>query len=324
MLDVIDTLRRAPERIAALIQRRYYGTAVRELLGAQKTADGEDCKGVGALADVRGSLAAVKTALHETIVDDLHRYLYLRSTQCEELVLGEDTAGAVAATSSAASAADGHSSTLSGTASSPIKSTMRGGGGAAVPSTSSKHRRFRSDVVAALAQSHKLRADGNLSAVAADILASRADDPTSLDEDLERAPEDDPLRHIQLMVAALDRLERLEEAVTVVKQRLPLELFKVSEQTLMEVQERWAGIGMHGRTGNDGHYGSVGTMGGGGSPSAALAARMLEDLVQSLSRRLFGIAQIHRFTIQTVMRAIQRSNIDKNGESCWLDLCSSL
>jgi hypothetical protein len=222
LLDGIDALKRTPDRVAALVRKRLYLTAVRALLAAQKTADGEDYAAVGALVDVRAALAEARSALHETIVEDLHRYLYLRSAPCEELVLGamSTTGGDDSGFPSSNGAHFETYTTLTSlspastasTALSPASPNMQPHrlGTAGRPSTAHsktpQHRRMRSDTSAV--QARKMRTDGAAgslwSAVAADVLAAAKEDAVVLEEDGDANPEEDPLKHIQLMVAALD------------------------------------------------------------------------------------------------------------------------
>lgn len=64
------------------------------------------------------------------------------------------------------------------------------------------------------------------------------DTKTQMTEDASRNPEADTFYYIHLIVEALCRLGQLEEAVTRVEQRMPVELYKVVDRTNNEVDRR--------------------------------------------------------------------------------------
>jgi exocyst complex component 4 len=72
LLDVVEDLRRAPDRIQSLIHAKHYLNAVTVLLATIKTATSSDFCDIGALNDVRTTLHAIKDSLHETILEDLY------------------------------------------------------------------------------------------------------------------------------------------------------------------------------------------------------------------------------------------------------------
>lgn len=79
MLSTIESLKKAPEQIQQFLQNRHYLNAVRALLSALKTINGSDFADVQALSDIRQTLYGIRGSMYETILDELHRCLYLKS-----------------------------------------------------------------------------------------------------------------------------------------------------------------------------------------------------------------------------------------------------
>lgn len=60
----------------------------------------------------------------------------------------------------------------------------------------------------------------------------------AITEDPSKNPEADTFWYIGLLVESLNKLGRLESAVDTLKQRLPVELFSIANETINEVDQR--------------------------------------------------------------------------------------
>ena len=313
MLDGIEELKKSPKRIEELIQGKHYLAAVRTLLQSLKTIQGSDYASVEALVDVQGILLLMRNSLHETILDDLHRYLYMKSPYCDENLFGD--LEVVLQTSplqhslhqSPITASPSHRSSF-------LAAEGAGGAGGSMkpsktnvsPSSMRKHRRFRSDVVAALAQRTK---SDSMARTALEESPMGGDVEEILAEDLEANPEEDPLKHIEIMVAALDLLGRLDDGVNAIKQRLPLELYKVTQKMVVEMRDRWSDaiLSVSAERHNN-HDSRVRLL-----PNIhPMTPYVLKDLLNSLGKKMLWIMHMHRHTILTFNRATSRSD-DSNG-----------
>ncbi|KAI9204105.1 Sec8 exocyst complex component-specific domain-containing protein [Polychytrium aggregatum] len=79
LLDVIDDLQKTPSVIESLISRKLYLAAVRTLMAALKTANGTECREIGGLEQTRENLIEIQSKIHETLIEELHNHLYLKS-----------------------------------------------------------------------------------------------------------------------------------------------------------------------------------------------------------------------------------------------------
>ena len=70
---------------------------------------------------------------------------------------------------------------------------------------------------------------------------SGLDTTTALTEDTSRSPEADTFYYMQVIIESLNRLGYLDEAVRRIEQRMPVELFKVTERTNNEIDLKYPG-----------------------------------------------------------------------------------
>ncbi|KAJ3334079.1 hypothetical protein HDU76_011603 [Blyttiomyces sp. JEL0837] len=79
ILDVMEDLRKVPDKIDALLNSKLFLSAVRLLTSALRTINSDDCSEIGALENIRSRLEELHSSLHETLIDELHNHLYLKS-----------------------------------------------------------------------------------------------------------------------------------------------------------------------------------------------------------------------------------------------------
>jgi exocyst complex component 4 len=125
-----------------------------------------------------------------------------------------------------------------------------------------------------------------------------ADRPTA--EDPAKNPESDTFSYIGLLVEALNRLGRLQNAVDTLKQRLPVELFAIVTETTTEVDNR-----------------HLKTLRNRASPSVVrremkLQAEVIYDLLWTLYAKFEAIAEGQRVFHETVKGLIRREGAGNN------------
>ncbi|ORX92580.1 hypothetical protein K493DRAFT_316507 [Basidiobolus meristosporus CBS 931.73] len=81
ILDVVEDLRKVPDEIEELIQHKHYYTATTRLLKSLEIANEEDLLKINALEDLRQYLQNMKNTLHEVLTEELHKHIYLKSSQ---------------------------------------------------------------------------------------------------------------------------------------------------------------------------------------------------------------------------------------------------
>ena len=121
-------------------------------------------------------------------------------------------------------------------------------------------------------------------------------------DDSSRNPEADTFHYIQLIVEALNRMNRLDIAIDTIEQRLPVELFKVVEKSNNEVAQR--------------HPGTLRTYANRtrGKTSMAIDAddartSLLNDLLWTLYARFEAIAEGHRVIYDVVAGIARRDDL---------------
>ncbi|KAI8915401.1 Sec8 exocyst complex component-specific domain-containing protein [Powellomyces hirtus] len=198
ILDAIEELQTAPDRLDALIQGKYYLTAVRLLLSSMRSLDEGECAEIGALELVRQKLHEIRECLHETLIEELHNHLYLKSAFSLYRLDGVND-------------------------SSQTHSHERG-------DECYEKRRGQTQQKAVIDPFKKFSK-----------LSSGAAAEYEITEDLETNPETDSFHYILCLVEALFLLGRLREALELVRDRLPIELYYVVERTVQETDRGYAG-----------------------------------------------------------------------------------
>lgn len=124
-------------------------------------------------------------------------------------------------------------------------------------------------------------------------------------EDPMKNPEADTFYYVGLLVEALNRLGRLQNAVEMLKQRLPVELFGVVNETINEVDQRHPSSlrGSAGKTESLLLYGTRETQ---------LRADVIYDLLWTLYGKFEAIGEGHRVFHESIKALIRREGAGNN------------
>ncbi len=126
-------------------------------------------------------------------------------------------------------------------------------------------------------------------------------------EDSSRNPEADTFYYIGLVVESLNRLGRLESAVNTIKQRLPVELFGIVNETNSEVDQKHPSSLRGGIAGAQGNQAF-------GSRENSIRADVIYDLLWTLYAKFEAIAEGHR-VFHDVVKAIVRREGNRNSSN---------
>ncbi|GAB7347743.1 hypothetical protein MBLNU459_g5295t1 [Dothideomycetes sp. NU459] len=125
------------------------------------------------------------------------------------------------------------------------------------------------------------------------------DSSQPLVEDTSRNPEADTFTYIQLLVESLDRMSCLDIAVNAIDQRLPVELFRVVEQSYTEVESRYPSA-MRNATKKPNEKLDI------FSDSDQDKKTILEDTLSTLYAKFEAIAEGHRVLHESVSTLFRR------------------
>ncbi|KAG4026771.1 hypothetical protein MFRU_036g00050 [Monilinia fructicola] len=117
-------------------------------------------------------------------------------------------------------------------------------------------------------------------------------------EDASRNPEADTFYYVELLTEALNKLGRLETAVNTIKQRLPVELFGIVNETNSEVDQKHPSSLRGGLSSTQGNQTFS-------SRENTIRADVISDLLWTLYAKFEAIAEGHR-VFHDVVRAITR------------------
>jgi exocyst complex component 4 len=118
-------------------------------------------------------------------------------------------------------------------------------------------------------------------------------------EDPTRNPESDTFYYIELLVESLNKLGRLETAVNTIKQRLPVELFGIVNETNGEVDQKHPSSLRGGLSNTHGHQAY-------GSRESSIRADVIYDLLWTLYAKFEAIAEGHRVFHDVVKGIVRR------------------
>ncbi|ROV91107.1 hypothetical protein VSDG_07886 [Cytospora chrysosperma] len=126
-----------------------------------------------------------------------------------------------------------------------------------------------------------------------------------IQEDPGRNPESDTFYYIALLVEALNKLGRLEAAVDTIKQRLPVELFSVVNETINEVDHKHPSSlrGVSSGSGEMHIYSNRETQ---------MRADVIYDLLWTLYGKFEAIAEGHRQFHESIKALIRREGAGNN------------
>lgn len=123
-------------------------------------------------------------------------------------------------------------------------------------------------------------------------------------EDPSRNPESDTFYYIELLVESLNKLGQLESAVNTIKQRLPVELFGIVNETNSEVDQKHPSSLRGGLANSQGNHSY-------GSRENSIKADVIYDLLWTLYAKFEAIAEGHR-VFHDVVKAIVRREGARN------------
>lgn len=129
-------------------------------------------------------------------------------------------------------------------------------------------------------------------------------------EDASKNPESDTFYYMQMIIEALHRRGYLEELITRIEQRMPVELYKVVERTHQEIDAKYPN-----------HLRNTMAKGKDGPPSLHTSetdTKILSDLLWTLYAKFEAIAEGHRVLHEVVMGITDRekmTNPEKYGSS---------
>lgn len=124
-------------------------------------------------------------------------------------------------------------------------------------------------------------------------------------EDPAKNPEADTFSYVGLVVESLNKLGRLEAAVDILKQRMPVELFAIVNETINEVDQRHPSSLRGGPTNSEGLYIY-------GSRETRMRADVIYDLFWALYGKFEAIAEGHRVFHESIKALIRREGAGNN------------
>ncbi|KAK6952219.1 exocyst subunit [Daldinia eschscholtzii] len=124
-------------------------------------------------------------------------------------------------------------------------------------------------------------------------------------EDPAKNPEADTFYYISLVVESLNKLGRLESVVDTLKQRLPVELFTIVNETINEVDQRHPSS-LRGGSGNAKGLHIY------GSRETRMRADVIYDLLWTLYGKFEAIAEGHRVFHESIKALIRREGAGNN------------
>jgi exocyst complex component 4 len=119
-----------------------------------------------------------------------------------------------------------------------------------------------------------------------------------MDEDPTRNPEADTFYYIELLVESLNKLGRLETAVNIIKERLPVELFGIVSETNGEVDQKHPSSLRGNMSSSQGNH-SYGKEDG-------IRADVIYDLLWTLYAKFEAVAESHRIFHDVVKSIVRR------------------
>ncbi|KAJ4302236.1 exocyst subunit [Collariella sp. IMI 366227] len=127
----------------------------------------------------------------------------------------------------------------------------------------------------------------------------------SVAEDPHKNPEADTFYYVTLLVESLNRLGRLESAVDTLKQRLPVELFTVVNETINDIDQKHPSSLRGGSSGSHGLHIY-------GQRETRMRADVIYDLLWSLYGKFEAIAEGHRVFHESIKALIRREGAGNN------------
>ena len=124
-------------------------------------------------------------------------------------------------------------------------------------------------------------------------------------EDPHKNPEADTFYYVTLLVESLNKLGRLESAVDTLKQRLPVELFTVVNETINDIDQKHPSSLRGGSNGSHGLHIY-------GQRETRMRADVIYDLLWTLYGKFEAIAEGHRVFHESIKALIRREGAGNN------------
>ncbi|CAB3976804.1 Exocyst complex component 4 [Paramuricea clavata] len=208
LLDKIDKARNVPEELQKYTESKYYLHATKLLVQTVEVLD-KNLKGVEALRELRVDLQTRKERMHERLLEELNRHLYLESSKTTQL----KSLGLKGAFSPKRD--DKDQSILS------VES---------IPVSESPGGEFK--------RTHRITASRN-QIMEETLAAENSEDKEELiNEDLHINPESDSAHFMTILVQCLALLEKVPEATEELKNCMKREMTGIVHRATTEVKER--------------------------------------------------------------------------------------
>ncbi|KAF9577867.1 hypothetical protein BGW38_006655, partial [Lunasporangiospora selenospora] len=202
MLDEIEELKQVPLKLEVLVREKHFLAAVKMLVSAHKTISKPEMGAIGALSDLSRYFNEQIETMSETLLEELHNHLYLKSPYCDSRWFAYTT-GQEALPSADRGLFEGLGKDLSKL--NPFNDRMKRTGGFQ-PKTK---------------PGNEVRLDDEM-----------------ITEDLEINPEVDSGYYLEILVESLGLLGKFKEAIVTILQRVPLETYQMIDKTISQVNER--------------------------------------------------------------------------------------
>ncbi|CAI9732804.1 exocyst complex component 4 isoform X2 [Octopus vulgaris] len=201
ILDQIEQIKDVPEKLEGYMAKKHYLHATELVVSAVARVEGS-LSGVNALRDLKVDLIARKEQMHEVLIDELNRQIYIRATS--EVSKNVQKPGS------------GRSSKQAPQTNSPADRNYRRPGGMA--------RTLLKDVSGSPSSSPTLSVTGG-------------EKNGEIAEDLNSDPEENLSHFIAILVESLFLLKKLPEAVEAVKMRIQPELMAIVSRASEKIVE---------------------------------------------------------------------------------------
>ncbi|KAI9311522.1 Sec8 exocyst complex component-specific domain-containing protein [Dichotomocladium elegans] len=190
MLESIEEIRSTPEKLDKMMSNKHLLSAAQLMIKSAQTVESKEMKQIGALDDLRRTLASQKNALYDLLIEELHNHLYLKSQFCDNRW----------------------------TAYVPDQQVL--------PESAVKPRSFDTQP----------QLNGEADDNGEDMFA--VDENAIVTEDTDKNPETDSYYYMEIIIEAFAVLGEIPAAIETIRERLPLEIHRLVDKTIAEVEER--------------------------------------------------------------------------------------
>ncbi|XP_078668003.1 exocyst complex component 4-like isoform X8 [Branchiostoma floridae x Branchiostoma belcheri] len=208
LLQQIENVKQTPEKLDEYMAKKHYLHATELLVSAVASLEGTLC-GVEALRDVRAELQNKKEQMHEVLIEELHRHLYIRSTAQVNKPLRRQ--GSIKGTANRDVSPSPGRKLLQQVLAEGISSTPGSKG----------HKRGHSR-----SRSLDYMSPG---------VSAGDDDPAQVQENMEGDPEADSVQFMSVLVESLSILQKIPETVEAIKSRMEKEMTLIVHRTTAQV-----------------------------------------------------------------------------------------